>query len=63
MPSVAVCVCHDCGFTEELVLADRHVLSTMLPCSCGGRMQVARVFYDRRITNVPVLRGRRASDG
>lgn len=62
MPSVAVYVCQGCGSTDQLTLVDRHMLTTMPPCSCGGRMQVARVFYDRRVRNEPVLRGRRASD-
>ncbi len=62
MPSVAVYVCQGCGRNEELILIDRHMLTTMPPCACGGRMQVARVFYDRRIRNEPVLHKRRASD-
>lgn len=63
MPSVAVCVCQDCGYTDEVVLLDRHMLTTMPPCKCGGRTQVARIFYDRRITpQVPVENGRRAGD-
>lgn len=62
MPSVAVYICQGCGSTDELKLVDRHMLTTMPPCSCGGHMQVARVFYDRRLRNEPVLHGRRASD-
>jgi hypothetical protein len=62
MPAVAECVCQECSRTEQLVLVDRHVLTTMPACSCGGRMQVSRVFYDRRIRHEPVLHERRTSD-
>lgn len=62
MPAVAVCVCQSCGATDGRVLVNRHMLTTMPPCSCGGHMQVSRIVYDRRIAQMDVSYGRRAGD-
>ena len=62
MPSVAVCVCQECGCTDEVIVHRENMLTTMPSCKCGGRMQVSRVFYDRRMSDEPTPLTRRTDD-
>lgn len=62
MPAIAVSICQICGSAAERALVGHNALTTMPPCSCGGQMQVSRIFYDRRITHERVREGREASD-
>ncbi len=58
VPAVAVSICQVCGSADERALVGHNTLTTMPPCSCGGRMQVSRIFYDRCITHEPARAGR-----
>lgn len=41
-------------------MADFESSTTMPPCeACGGRQQVLRIFYDRRLREEPVAEDRR----
>jgi len=58
VPAIAVSICQICDSASERALVGRNSLTTMPPCSCGGHMQVSKIFYDRRITHEPVRGGR-----
>jgi hypothetical protein len=48
MPAVAEVICQSCDCSRTLaipVVARPHILPL---CDCGGRLQVVRVFSDRR---------------
>ena len=62
VPAIAVSICQICGSADERALVGHNTLTTMPPCSCGGQMQVSRIFYDRRITHETSRDGREASD-
>ena len=62
VPAIAVSICQICGSADERALVGHNTLTTMPPCSCGGQMQVSRIFYDRRITHEASRDGREASD-
>ena len=57
VPAVAEFLCQRCEATMLEPIGGRP--PNFLPCDCGGRLQVVRIFADRRKLELPVPRERR----
>jgi hypothetical protein len=57
MAAVAELLCQRCEAIVLEPIGGRP--QSFLPCECGGRLQVVRIFADRRKMEMPVSRERR----